>query len=100
MGKGVVAPRLIECARTRAICAGAVAGYLALGASESFRAETFTPSVPDQDQRALASAVTDVTAALSDPNLTPQQRGCLSAFLLDIHRARKDEAAAEALLDQ
>ena len=98
--KAWAAPRLIESAENSRDLPGAVAGYLALVRSNPTRAEAFTPSVPDQDQQALATAVADVSAALADQNLTPQQRGCLNAFLLDIHRARKDESSAEALLDQ
>ena len=98
--KAWIAPRLIESAENSRDLPGAVAGYLALVKANPSRAETFTPSVPDQDQQAMAAAVAEVSAALAEANLTPQQRGCLSGFLLDIHRARKDDTAAQALLDQ
>jgi hypothetical protein len=95
-----VAPRLIECAENTRGIAATVAGYVALVQTNPPRAETYTPTVPEASTDALATAVQEVSSALSEPTLTPQQRACLNSFLLDIHRVRKDAASADALLNE
>ena len=95
-----VAPRLVECAENTRDLSATVAGYVALVQTNPARAGTYTPVVPEAAPEALATAAQDVSTALSQGNLTPQQRACLNGFLLDIHRARKDTGSADALLDE
>ena len=95
-----VAPRLIEAAENSRDVGAAVAGYVALVQTNPGRAGNYTPVLSDEKSEALASAVKDVSAALAEPGITGQQRACLTSFLLDIHRARKDQKSADAILDE
>jgi hypothetical protein len=98
--KAWIAPRLIESAENSRRFPPAVAGYLELVRTNPARAENTVPTAFEEDRKALDEGVVEVNAALTDPQLTAQQRQCLLSFLLDIQRGRHDQAAADLVLDQ
>jgi TolA-binding protein len=95
-----IAPRLVEAGENSGRFGAAVVGYLALVRTNSTRAENLVPAAPETDQKALDDAVVDVKGMLAEAGLSAGQRQCLLNFLVDIHRARHDQGAADAVLDQ
>jgi len=78
----------------------AASGYVALIQMDPGQAASMRPALPDARSSYLATALAEVTKALSNPSLTPPQRQGLLSFQLDLQRARGDQQAAGATMEQ
>lgn len=71
----------------------AVVGYLDSVMQDPAAASANKPALPDEKSTYLTSAVTEINNALANPKLTSAQKQVMLSFLLDVHRARKDQKA-------
>ncbi|HEX8523353.1 MAG TPA: hypothetical protein VF669_13950 [Tepidisphaeraceae bacterium] len=94
-----VAPRLVDSAQNASNIPAAVEGYLHIVKNQPARAQELTPVIGEGDAKALEEAVGDVNSALTDATLSAQQKQRLLDLLVDLHRARHDPTAADAVLE-
>jgi TolA-binding protein len=78
----------------------AVQGYIALVITDPAIAAASKPALPNGQSSFLATAINQVNTALGDAKLAPPQRQALTTFLLDLQRAKGDEKAAAATVEQ
>ncbi len=78
----------------------AVIGYLDSIIQDPAAASANKPALPDEKSAYLTSAVTEVNNALANPKLTNAQKQVMLSFLLDVHRARKDQKAVADTMAQ
>lgn len=94
------AQRLVESAGKAGKFDAAVTGYVALVSRSPELAATSKPQLPEGKSTFLDSAAKEVDAASNDGKLKPEQRAMLLSFLLELHRARGDNAAAGAAAER
>lgn len=91
-------PRLMIAAQQAGRFDASAAGFIALVKLDPAAAATARPTPPEGPSKLLDDVVKEVTTALRDSN--DQQKAALLSFILDLHRARKDEAAQAATLEE
>lgn len=88
------AQRLVDAAGKAGRFDAAVTGYVALVSRSPELAASSKPQLPEGKSTFLDSAAKEVETASNDSKLKNDQRAMLLSFLLEIHRARGDGAAA------
>jgi tetratricopeptide (TPR) repeat protein len=94
------AQRLVEAAGKVGRFDAAVTGYVALVSRSPELAASSKPQLPEGKSTFLDSAAKEVETASNDGKLKPEQRAMLLSFLLELHRARGDNAAAGAAAER
>lgn len=98
--KDYAIPRLLEASSKAGRFDTASTAYLQLVLRSPEIAPRYKPQVPAGDSGYLQEAARETRTALGDTNLTPAQRQQLLLFLLDIQRARGDNAAIEKVANE
>ncbi len=93
--KDYAIPRLLEAAAKSNRFDAAVTAYVQLVLRNPAQASKYKPALPTGESGYVNQAADDVRKALGEPKLTDSQRQQLLLFLLDIQRARKDDAGVE-----
>jgi TolA-binding protein len=92
--------RLIEAANKSGRFDAAVRAYIALLLKDPSAAAAIKPTMPAEKSTYLDGAVADVNGALAGKTLSDEQRQILLTFLMDLHRARKDQSAEDRVAEQ
>jgi TolA-binding protein len=93
--KQYISPRLIDSANKSNRFDAAVTAYLNLLQTDPAQAAHIRPQMPSPDSTYLDTAVSQVTDALNQANLTDDQRVSLLQFEVDLYNTRKDAADAD-----
>lgn len=91
--------RLVEAAGKTGRFDAAVTAYLALIKKDLKLAATAKPTMPDDKSTYLATAATQVEAALRE-TLTPDQKKVVLQFALDIYTVQKDATKAAGIAEE
>jgi len=78
----------------------AASAYIALVLKDPATAAARKPKLPVKGSTFLDTAVAQVTTALATPRLTDAQTTALLTFLVELHVARQDDAAASAATEK
>lgn len=92
-------PRLILSASEANRFDAAVTAYSALVRIDPANASASKPVIPNGPPAVLDSAARDIRTQANDTTI-PQQKAALLSFLLELHRARKNDADVAATLDE
>jgi TolA-binding protein len=97
--KDYIAKRLVVAAGKVNRFDAAVTGYIAAVLGKSSRSAV-KPEMPDAKSTYLATAVSEVEAALKGPKLSTDQKQALLSFLLDLHKTRGDQKGMTEVTQQ
>ena len=92
-------PRLLDAAGKANRFDAALAGYIGLAKVDPAAAATIRPTLPAKGSKFLDDAARDLDVAARGATKDGERQALLS-FLLDVHMARGDQAAAETTVDQ
>lgn len=94
------AQRLVEAGQKANRFDAAATGYIALLALDPANAANFKPKPPDAASTYIASAISEVNAALAVPTLQPASKQALQNYLLELQSVRKDEKGVAQTLEK
>jgi TolA-binding protein len=97
--KDYIARRLLIAAGKANRFDAAVVAYITAVLGKSPRSAE-KPAMPDPKSTYLATAVSEVEAALKNTKLTADQRQALLSFLLDLHKTRGDQKGMSEVAEQ
>jgi len=92
--------RLVDAAAKANRFDAAVTGWISLVLKDPELASKYKPALPDERSAFLNSAAVEVQGAANGSKVSDAARSQLLGFLLDLHRARKDDTAAGKVAEQ